>query len=192
MISQPIAAPPPAHRQTGRALLPLALFCLGHFFVDLYSGALGILQPLLAERFGLTFTHAGILGGMMVFSSSTLQPLYGYLSDRYHSRLYAALAPAIAGIFISAVGWSPSYGGLLLLVFLAGTGIAAFHPQGASNAVAGVRSHRGRAMAIFICAGSMGFACGPAYFSAVASLGGLDALPFAAVQIGRASCRERV
>lgn len=25
----------------------LALFCLGHFFVDLYSGALGTLQPIL-------------------------------------------------------------------------------------------------------------------------------------------------
>lgn len=180
MIPQAISAPS-APSRTGRAILPLVLFCAGHFFVDLYSGALGILQPLLAERFGLTFTHAGILGGMMVFSSSTMQPLYGYLSDRYRSRLYAALAPALAGIFVSAIGWAPSFEGLLLMVFLAGAGIAAFHPQGASNAVAGVRSNRGRAMAIFICAGSMGFACGPAYFSAIAGLGGLNALHWAAV-----------
>ena len=30
--------------------LPLALFCLGHFFVDLYSGALGTMQPVLLDK----------------------------------------------------------------------------------------------------------------------------------------------
>ncbi|HWQ54089.1 MAG TPA: MFS transporter [Bryobacteraceae bacterium] len=181
MIPQPISEDTAIKHRAGRALLPLLLFCAGHFFVDLYSGALGSLQPLLAERFGMNFTQAGILGAMLVFSSSTMQPLYGYLSDRYHSRMYAALAPAVAGIFISAMGWSPSYLGLLLMVFLGGAGIAAFHPQGASNAVAGVRSNKGRAMAIFISAGSLGFACGPSYFSAIAGFGGLAALPWAAV-----------
>jgi MFS transporter, FSR family, fosmidomycin resistance protein len=181
MISQPISTVPAPEKQAGRAMLPLVLFCAGHFFVDLYSSALGVLQPLLAERFGLTFTHAGILGGVMVFSSSTVQPLYGYLSDRYHSRLYAALAPAVAGVFVCGMGWAPSYWGLLVMVFLGGAGIASFHPQGASNAVAGLRSKRGRAMAVFICAGSLGFASGPAYFSAVASAGGLNAMPWAAL-----------
>jgi len=34
--------------------IPLILLSLGHFFVDLYSGALGALQPLLVARFGMT------------------------------------------------------------------------------------------------------------------------------------------
>jgi FSR family fosmidomycin resistance protein-like MFS transporter len=157
------------------------LFCAGHFFVDLYSGALSTLQPLLAVRFGLNFTQAGLLGGMLVFSSSTTQPLYGYLSDRFHSRLFVALAPGVAGLFISAMGWAPGYGWLVALVALGGAGIASFHPQGASNAVAGVTENRGRAMAIFICSGSLGMACGPAFFSAVAAAGGLAHLHWAAV-----------
>src|SRR5437763_2024550 len=87
------------------SVLPLVLFCLGHFLVDLYSGALGALQPLLQSRFGLNFTQAGILGGVMVCSSSVMQPVYGLLSDRWRSRFFTALAPALAGIFISSLGW---------------------------------------------------------------------------------------
>src|SRR5207248_11175828 len=79
----------------------LVLFCCGHFFIDLYSIALGVLQPLLLIRYGLSLTEAGVLGGVLVFSSSMMQPLYGYLSDRFHTYLFTALAPAVAAIFIS-------------------------------------------------------------------------------------------
>ena len=137
MVPQPISVVSPAPSRAARALMPLVLFCAGHFIVDLYSSALGTLQPLLGERFGLSFTQAGLLGGMLVFSSSTLQPIYGYLSDRYHSRLFAALAPGVTGLVIAALGWAPGFGWLLAGVFLGGAGIASFHPQGASNAVAG-------------------------------------------------------
>jgi len=147
--------------------LPLALFCMGHFFVDLYSGALGTLQPALLDRFRLSYTEAGVLAGVLVFSSSVMQPVYGYLSDRLHSRLFAALGPAMAGVFISTLGWAPGYAGLLAMVLLGGAGIAAFHPQAAANAVAGVRRNRGRAMAVFVCSGSLGLAMGPLFFSAL-------------------------
>jgi len=162
------------------ATLVLVMFCLGHFFVDLYSGALPALQPLLVERFGLNFTQVGLLGGMMVFSGSVLQPLYGYLSDRFHSRLFAALAPAVSAVFISALGWATGFGMIVALIFLGGAGIASFHPQGASTAVAHITANRARAMAIFICAGGMGMAVGPVFFSAVAS-GGLERTPWCAL-----------
>jgi MFS transporter, FSR family, fosmidomycin resistance protein len=162
-------------------LLPLVLFCLGHFFIDLYSGALGVLQPLLLERFHLSFTHAGILGGVLVLSSSVMQPLYGYLSDRFRSRLFSALAPAFAGVFISALGWAPGWWGLLAMVVLGGAGIASFHPQAASNAVAHVKVNRGRAMAIFISSGALGLAFGPTYFSTLMRWGGLDVAPWGAI-----------
>src|SRR2546423_12060324 len=77
----------------------LALFCIAHFMIDMYSSALAVLQPLLIDRFRLTFTQAGLLGGMLSFSSSVTQPLYGYLSDRFYSRLFTALGPAVAGGF---------------------------------------------------------------------------------------------
>ena len=63
--------------------LPLTLLCLGHFFIDLYSSALGAFQPLLVAKHNLRLAEAGLLGGALVFSASLAQPLYGYLSDRY-------------------------------------------------------------------------------------------------------------
>jgi FSR family fosmidomycin resistance protein-like MFS transporter len=131
--------------------LGLILFSLGHFFIDLYSAALGTFQPVLGDKLGLSLTQAGILGGLSVFSASVMQPAYGYLSDRFHSRLFTALAPAVAGIFISALAIAPSFGWLI--------------PQASSRATLGLTGNRGQWMAIFISAGTLGLAAGPVYFS---------------------------
>lgn len=162
-------------------LLSLMLFCVGHFFVDLYSGALGALQPLLVDQFRMSFTEAGILAGILSFSSSVLQPVYGFFSDRFHSKLFTALAPAVAGLFISSLGLAPNYGMLLGMVFLGGSGIASFHPHAASNAVQGITRNRARAMAIFICSGTLGLALGPTFFSQVSGRWGLLQTPWAAL-----------
>jgi FSR family fosmidomycin resistance protein-like MFS transporter len=171
----------PAKADLGRIGLTLTLLGCGHFFVDLYSGALGALQPLLVHQFRMSLTDAGILGGAMVFSSSVMQPVYGYLSDRWRTKLLAALGPAVAGLFISALGLAPSYAWLLAMVSLGGAGVAAFHPQASAGVAAGVRQRRGGAMAAFISAGTLGYALGPTLFSILASRWGLPRAWWAAV-----------
>ncbi len=164
----------PAVAAARRAAVPFILLCLGHFAVDVYSGALGALQPLLVARHGITLTEVGILGGLMVFSSSVMQPAYGYLSDRFHTRLFVVAAPAVAGVFISALGLAPSYAWLLWLVLLGGSGVAAFHPQASSRAALGVTEGRAGAMAFFVSAGTLGYALGPVYFTLIAGRFGLS------------------
>jgi FSR family fosmidomycin resistance protein-like MFS transporter len=159
----------------------LALLSVGHFFVDLYSAALGALQPRLVEHLNLSLTQAGLLGGMLVFSSSLCQPIYGYLSDRFHSRLFTVLAPACAGIFISSLPAARSFAWLLPFVVLGGAGIAAFHPQASARATHGVASARGRWMAIFISSGTLGFALGPTFFSLVPAKLGFERTYLAAI-----------
>lgn len=159
----------------------LVLLSLGHFFVDLYSGALGALQPALVKRLGLSLTQAGILGGLFVFSSSVMQPLYGFLSDRYHTKLFAALAPAVAGIGISSLGLAPSYAWLIVFAAAGGAGVAAFHPQASAAVAAATSLRRGAWMAVFISAGTLGFALGPIYFSVVVARLGLEGAWWAAV-----------
>lgn len=163
-----------AERAARAGMATLVLMSLGHFFVDLYSGALGALQPLLVDRFGTNLTQAGILGGLLVFSSSVMQPVYGFLSDRYHTRMFTVLAPATAGIFISSLGLAPSYVWLLPMVVLGGTGIASFHPQASARVAFGSTDRRGIAMAIFISAGALGYALGPTFFSGITGSLGLS------------------
>src|SRR5579871_6135140 len=159
------------------SFLGLILYSLGHDALPIYSAALGTLQPILGSKLHLNLTEAGILGGLLVFSASVMQPAYGYLSDRFHTRLFSALAPAVAGIFISSLGSAPNFGWLCALVVLGGCGIASFHPQASARATHGLTGNRGHWMAIFISAGTLGLAAGPVYFSAVLNW-----------QIGRASC----
>lgn len=155
-------------------MVALLLYSAGHFFIDLYSSALSMFQPLLVDKFHLTLAQAGILGGLLSFSGSLTQPIYGLLSDRYRSRLFSTLAPAVAGIFIASLGIAPSYGWLVAMVLLGGAGIASFHPQGAAHATMGIAVNRGRWMAFFISAGMMGLASGPAYFSTLFRVAGLE------------------
>src|SRR5438477_2019411 len=162
-------------------LPPLVLFSCGHFIIDMYSIALGVLQPLLLVQFGMSLTQAGLLGGMLVFSSSVLQPVYGYLSDRFHTRLFSVLAPAVAGLFISTLGLASGYWMLLAMVWLGGAGIGSFHPQATANATLGIKSNRGRAMATFISAGTLGMAIGPTYFSWMTGTLGLSRTYWAAI-----------
>jgi MFS transporter, FSR family, fosmidomycin resistance protein len=157
-----------------RGVALLVLMCVGHFVIDLYSSALSVFQPLLAQKLSITLTWAGVLGGMIVFSGSTMQPAYGYLSDRFHTRLFAALAPAVAAVFLSLLGAAPGVGWAIVLVALGGAGIAAFHPQASSQATAGLDKHRGRWMAVFISSGSLGLAVGPMYFSTLLGRVGLE------------------
>jgi MFS transporter, FSR family, fosmidomycin resistance protein len=145
----------------------LVLYCVGHFFIDLYSSAVGAFQPLMVEHLHFSLTQAGILGAIMVFSGSFVQPVYGYLSDRFHSRLFSALAPAVAGIFIASIGLAWNFQAAAVLIFLGGVGIASFHPQASARATLGMETNRGRWMAVFISAGSMGLALGPLYFTSL-------------------------
>jgi FSR family fosmidomycin resistance protein-like MFS transporter len=150
-------------------LLSLALLSFGHFFIDLYSSALGAFQPILVDKLHLSLKQAGLLGGLLIFSSSLMQPAYGYLSDRFHTRMFSALAPAMAGIFISLLVVAPTYHWLLVMAALGGAGIASFHPQASAWATMGIETNKGRWMAVFITAGTLGMACGPVYFSILIS-----------------------
>ena len=154
-----------------KSILTLAA---GHFLIDAYAGMLGAFLPFLRDELNLSLTQAGILGGALVFSSSLMQPLYGYLADRLRHKVFAAMGPAVAGVFICSLGIAPGFITLLFLVVLGGVGIAAFHPQGAAvTAEVGVQ-RRGYQMAVFITGGMIGYSMGPIYITSVITLAGLN------------------
>ncbi len=159
----------------------------GHFFIDCYSGMLGAFLPFLHRELGISLTQAGILGGVLIFSSSFLQPVYGYLSDRLQHGAFVALAPAVAGVFISSLGLAPNFGVLLVLVLLGGAGVGVFHPQGTALASRG-RRHAGFRLSFFITSGMIGYSLGPWLITEVIARLGLDqsywaALPGVAVSL---------
>ncbi len=152
---------------------------LGHLTTDLFSATVPTLQPILTQRFSMSLAQAGLLGGVFMFSSSVLQLPFGILADRLQSRAFSIVGPLAAGIFLSSLSWASSYGTLLVLVFLGGMGVAAFHPQSTGEATRLSGERKGVGVALFITAGTFGLACGPPYMAAVIDTFGFEQLPIA-------------
>jgi FSR family fosmidomycin resistance protein-like MFS transporter len=147
---------------------------LGHFINDSYSNFLGPLLPLLLLKLNMSLAQAGWLVTIQVFSSSFLQPLYGYLSDRYLKRVFVVFSPLVTALFMSFVGLAPNYWTLAFLLFCGGIGIASFHPQAAAMASQAMRHRQGLGMSLFVTAGSLGYSLGPLMITAIVAWVGLE------------------
>ena len=164
----------------------LAVLTLGHFTIDAYSSFFLPLLPLLAQRLGLNYAMIGGLTAMASMSSSFLQPLFGIFADRLRRPWFVALGPMIASVFMASIGLAPSYEVLVALLVLGGVGVAMFHPQTAS--LAGSTSpQRALAMSWWVTGGTLGWALGPAYATAIVHRFGLDHTWLAAIP-GLALC----
>lgn len=153
---------------------PIYALSAAHFVCDAYSSMLGVFLPLLVAKFDLTLSQAGILAGVLLFSSSMTQPLYGLVADRIRRNVFIVLGPSVTAVFISSLGVAPGYWGLVVFLLLGGAGIAAFHPQGASLAGAPTSRRRGLNMSVFVTGGNIGYALGPIYIMSVIALFGLE------------------
>lgn len=141
--------------------LPLILITLGHLAVDLGQGAVPVLLPFIKELFFLSYTEVGIIVMVQNFTSSVIQPLFGYAIDKVYWPFLLPLSIFIAALGMSLTGFAPSYYGLLIIVVIAGLGSASFHPQGAVaiNHISKFGS-RGKSMGLFSVGGNLGFALG--------------------------------
>ena len=158
----------------------LVVLAVGHFTIDAYSSFFLPLLPLLTQRLGLNYAMVGGLTAMASMSSSFSQPLFGIWADRLRRPWFVALGPLIAAVFMASIGLAPNYASLVALLVLGGIGVAMFHPQTASLAGAS-SAKRGLAMSFWVTGGTLGWALGPAYATAVVNRFGLDHTWYAAL-----------
>ena len=139
----------------------MAVLSAGHLFTDVNQGAVAALIPFLVAERGLSLAAAGTLVLAATLSSSIVQPIFGYFSDRRPLHTLMPLGVLIGGLGIALAGVAPSYPTILACVVVSGLGVAAFHPESArfANYVSGVR--RARGMSLFSVGGNAGFALGP-------------------------------
>jgi MFS transporter, FSR family, fosmidomycin resistance protein len=141
--------------------IPLLLMFLGHMWVDTSQGILPVALVRLREVFALTYFQVGMVTAILNFTSSVIQPLFGYVTDRYRLGWFVPWGIVWTALSMGFLGWAPSYVFILLLVGFAGIGTAAFHPRAmmAVFLVSGTR--KGLGTAIFSTGGNLGFALGP-------------------------------
>ena len=146
---------------------------IGHFIHDVYSSFLSPLLPLLIDKLSLTLTQAGFLSTVMQLPA-LLNPFIGVLADRISVRYFVILAPAMTAVPMSLIGIAPSYGVLLLLLFITGISVSIFHvpaPVMISHLSA---ARKGRGMSFFMTGGELARTIGPLVAVAGISLLGLE------------------
>lgn len=139
----------------------LLLLIVGHLVVDTPQGALPALLPLLKQAHGLSYAQAGAIVMVMNLTSSVIQPLFGYLSDRWPLRWLLPLGLAVSGLGMALLGLAPSYGLMLALLVLSGLGVASFHPEAFKAVLGSATTRKVVGVSWFMVGGNMGFVVGP-------------------------------
>ena len=153
-----------------RRILPLTL---GHAAVDFTQGAVPALIPYLHDAFHLSYTADALIFFAMTVSSSITQPIFGHFADRGEQRLLLPGAVVVAGLGLAGCALAPRYLLALVATFVAGLGVAAYHPEASRRTSEIAGAQRATGMAYFSVGGNVGFAAGPALAGLVAAQIGL-------------------
>jgi len=139
----------------------LTILSAGHAITDINQGVLPVLLPFFKEAFSLSYTMAGVILLFGNLTSSVIQPVFGYYSDKRPIGWLLPLAPFIACLGLSISGFVPNYSFLLVCVIVSGIGIASFHPEGFKTAYFFTGQKKATGMSIFSVGGNLGIALGP-------------------------------
>jgi FSR family fosmidomycin resistance protein-like MFS transporter len=125
------------------------------------------IYPLLKEAYRLDFAQIGLITLAFQVTSSLLQPLLGWVTDRrpWPYAMVAGMSSTLIGLL--GLSYAVSYEMILISAGLVGLGSAVFHPEAtrmARNAAAG---RQGLAQGVFQIGGHAGYAMGPLLAAAV-------------------------
>ena len=146
--------------ETGFKMDRVLTIISAHFIHDTYSAFLAPLLPNLIEKLSLTYTQAGSLSAITQLPS-LLNPIIGYLDDKVNLRIFVVLAPAISATTMSCLGIAPNYLSLVILLFITGLSISAFHAPSPAMVARASGGQVGRGMSLFMAAGELGRTIGP-------------------------------
>ena len=154
-----------------------ALFLI-HFIGDFFQSFIRPLLPVMANKFDLSLTQVGLITGIATFMAFLIQPIFGYLADRYKTRVVLLVGSFAGAVCIPMVGVAPYFWVVLLLIGLGSISAAIYHPTAAGMVSEYAGRRIGLAMSLFGLGGTLGFTIGPLVCSGYVTLMGMHRLPF--------------
>lgn len=157
--------------QPGQVLV----FAGGHLIHDIFTSFIAPLLPLIIEKLDLSLTLAGSL---IVFQRlpSIANPFIGLLADRVSLRWFVILAPMVTAAAMSAIGLSPTYTALAILLLVAGVSSAAWHVPSPVMTAQASGAKIGLGMSLFMLGGELARTVGPLLAVGAVSLWGLEGI----------------
>ncbi len=139
----------------------LALLIAGHFVTDINTGALPAFLPFIKDSLHLSYTMTAAIILVFNITSSVIQPIFGYVSDRWSARWLLPLGPLLASLGLGLLGLGPSYVWILLFASLSGVGQASYHPEGFKTVSLLSKKKKATIFSLFHFGGNLGFGVGP-------------------------------
>ncbi|MBQ4294719.1 MAG: MFS transporter [Prevotella sp.] len=134
---------------------------LGHLLNDMFQAVIPAIYPMVKETLGLSFTQIGAITLTNQITSSLLQPVVGYFSDK-HPRPYGLVVGmcfTMTGLLLLSM--ANSFPLMLLSVAFVGVGSSVLHPESSKVARLASGGAKGMAQSIFQIGGNIGRAFGP-------------------------------
>lgn len=134
---------------------------MGHLLNDMFQAVIPSIYPMIKESLGLSFMQIGAITLTNQLTSSLLQPMVGYYSDK-HPRPYGlALGMCFTLTGLLLLSWANSFMAVLLAVAFVGVGSSVLHPESSKVARMASGGAKGMAQSIFQIGGNIGRALGP-------------------------------
>ena len=139
----------------------LLMVSMGHLLNDMFQAVIPAIYPMIKETLGLSFMQIGAITLTNQITSSLLQPMVGYLSDK-HPRPYGLVVGmcfTLTGLLL--LSFANSFPLVLLSVAFVGVGSSVLHPESSKIARLASGGAKGMAQSIFQIGGNVGRAFGP-------------------------------
>jgi FSR family fosmidomycin resistance protein-like MFS transporter len=156
----------------------ILILSLSHLITDLTGSALPAMMPFLKNTLQLSYTAVGAVIMVSSMTSSIIQPLFGYLSDRMEMKWLLPVSIILTCVGFSFLGLAPSFVVLLILVIMNGMGIAVYHPEGSKIMHYFTGSRMATGMSFFQVGGNLGMALGPLFITYAIALADLSGTLF--------------
>lgn len=150
-------------KQSAGKTFYFVLFSIGfaHLLNDMIQSVVPSIYPILKNEYDLSFVQIGIITFVFQLTSSLLQPVVGWYSDK-HPRPYslaAGMVSTLIGLCLLSVANSFTF--VLLSVAIIGCGSSVFHPEASRVAQMASGGRKSLAQSIFQVGGNGGSAFGP-------------------------------
>lgn len=165
-----------------RPLMPV-LFALSllHLLNDVIQSMIPAVYPLLKDRYSLDFWQIGLITLAFQVTSSLLQPLLGYVTDKrpWPYAMVAGMGSTLCGLI--GLAFASSYEMVLVSAAFVGLGSAVFHPEATRMARHAAAGQQGLAQGVFQIGGHAGYSLGPLLAAAVVVPRGQESLAWMSI-----------
>lgn len=139
----------------------LFLISLVHLLNDAMQAVIPASFPILEKSLNLSYMQVGFMSFAMSMTSSIMQPVVGFVTDKRPSPFLLPLGMAASLVGLVGLAFAPSYWLVLAAIVFIGLGSAVFHPEGSRVAYMAAGPRRGFAQSIYQVGGNTGASLAP-------------------------------